>query len=120
MSIEMLEKSIGWQKSLNIATAVYKITETFPKEERYGLTSQIRRCGTSILFNIAEGILKHSKKDFANYLTIARGSCGELYTQLVLCEKLGYIDHTACKEIMIQLEEIIKILQSSIKTLRKR
>ena len=77
---------IAWQKGMELAEMVYKITNGFPKEEIYGLTSQMRRSAVSIPSNIAEGQLRTSQKEFAQFVSIALGSCAELSTQLELQE----------------------------------
>ena len=78
---------IAWQKAMNLAEAVYNLTRLFPKEEIYGLTSQIRRCAVSVPANIAEGQGRRSKKEFQQFLAHSRGSLLELDTHL----ELGFI-----------------------------
>ena len=73
---------IVWEKAINLTVEIYKITENFPKEEIYGLTSQMRRSAVSIPSNIAEGRNRGTRKDFCNFLRIALGSCAELSTQI--------------------------------------
>jgi four helix bundle protein len=78
-----------WQKAMGLAENVYNCTMAFPKEEIYGLTSQIRRAAISIPSNIAEGASRAGTKEFLQFLHVARGSASELETQLLLAEKLG-------------------------------
>ena len=80
-----------WQKSIVLATTIYGATRGFPAEERFGLTSQIRRSATSIPANIAEGQARRTTGEFLQSLGIARGSLAELETHLILSERLGYI-----------------------------
>lgn len=81
----------AYKLSMEFVTIVYKITETFPKSELFGLTSQIRRCAVSIPSNIAEGCARFSDKDSAKFINIAVGSIAELDTQLQIAYNLGYI-----------------------------
>ena len=81
---------IVWQKSIDLVTAVYELVKLFPREELYALSSQIRRAVVSIPSNIAEGHNRNSDKEFVQFLCIARGSLGELETQLIIAEKLNY------------------------------
>ncbi len=86
---------IAWQKAMKLAEAVYQLTRSFPKEEVYGLTSQIRRCAVSIPANVAEGQGRRSKKEFQQFLGHARGSLLELDTHLELTLRFGYINFEA-------------------------
>ena len=80
-----------WQKSVDMVTRVYSVTNGWPKEEIYGLTSQIRRAAVSIPSNIAEGAGRTGKKEFSHFLSIAMGSLAEVETQIVIAQRLGYI-----------------------------
>ena len=104
-----------WQKSISLVTFVYKITKTFPSEELYGLSSQMRRSAVSIPSNIAEGSRRSTKKDFRHFLCIAFGSGAELETQLLIARNLGYGTEKEIVEIESLLNEIMKMLN----TLRK-
>ncbi len=79
-----------WNKSMDLATMVYSISADFPKSEIYGLSSQMRRAAVSIASNIAEGSARGTKKDFKQFVAIARGSNCELQTQLLLAKRLEY------------------------------
>ncbi|KAA6457904.1 four helix bundle protein [Acidobacteria bacterium AB60] len=83
---------VVWQKSMDLATAVYRMTSGFPRDELYGLTNQIRRCAVSVPSNIAEGQGRMSKGEFRQFLGVARGSNFELQTQLELARRLGLGD----------------------------
>jgi four helix bundle protein len=85
------EKLDVWNKSIELVIAVYKATERFPKDERFGLTSQIRRAAVSIPANIAEGAARDSQKEFAHFLSNAQGSATELETEWLIAHKLGYL-----------------------------
>jgi len=89
-----------WQTGIEITKAVYKLTSFFPDDERYGLTSQIRRCAVSIPSNIAEGHSRDSKRELARFVSIAKGSLAELETQLIIARELGYGDAAAIKHLL--------------------
>lgn len=98
-----------WQKSVLFATEVYVITKLFPKEETYGLVSQLRRASVSLASNIAEGS-KKSKKDFANFIKISQGSGAEIETQLLISYNLQYISKEDLERLLAVLESIMKML----------
>jgi four helix bundle protein len=100
---------------MDLVAQVYKITESFPREERYGLTAQIRRAAVSIPSNIAEGAARQTKKEFSNYLHMARGSLSELDTQLELAKRLGYLSATVLEPIDAQMERIDKMISGLIR-----
>jgi four helix bundle protein len=101
---------IAWQKGMELSEMVYKITISFPKEELYGITSQMRRAAVSIPSNIAEGQLRNSKKEFIQFLSIALGSCAELSTQLELSKRLRYLTESDFELISELIYEVMKIL----------
>ena len=84
------KKLIAWQKSMDLVESIYRITSKFPREEIYGLTSQLRRAAVSVPSNIAEGAAGRSVIQFKNYLSIAIGSLNELATQLEIAKRIGY------------------------------
>jgi four helix bundle protein len=106
-----------WQKSYEFCLKIYKITAKFPNEERYGLTSQIRRSAVSIPSNIAEGYKKETTVDYIRILYISYGSVCELETQILLAGDLGFIEKyelgTAKKDIA-EIERMLKALINSI------
>ena len=108
---------VVWQKSMHLAKLVYRYTTSFPKEELYGITSQVRRAVVSIPSNIAEGQARNSTKEFLQFLAIARGSKAELETQLLLCVQVNYLAPTDISEVMQQLQEVGKMLHALTKTL---
>lgn len=99
-----------WQKGIEIVVNIYKLTSSFPKEERYSLTSQIQRCAVSIPSNIAEGCGRTSEKELQHFLSISLGSSYELETQLIVSNKLGYINDDELKNVIIELTIIQKML----------
>lgn len=95
-----------WRDSLQLAFDLYKSTCRFPKEERFGLVSQINRCSVSIPSHIAEGTSRSSKKDFGRFLEMALGSSFELETQLLIAENCGYITGQDCSALMKRIQAI--------------
>ena len=106
-----------WQKSVDLAVKIYEATKDFPREEIYGLTSQIRRSAVSIPSNIAEGAGRNTKKDFNNFLGISNGSSCELDTQLIIANRVSFLDSTILEMLQQDLTEIQKMnwaLQKSL------
>jgi four helix bundle protein len=99
-----------WKKSRLFCFKIYTVTSSFPSEEKFGITNQLRRASISIPSNIAEGSSRHSNKDFARFLEIAIGSAYELETQLLISSDLGFINHENTVELIKALEEIIKMI----------
>ncbi len=88
--VKHFRELIVWQRSLQLSVAIYDLTKDFPREETYGLTSQMRRASVSILSNIAEGHGRSSRVQLAHFVSMAKGSCYELEAQLCLVQELGY------------------------------
>ncbi len=109
---------IVWQKSMELAVEVYKITNQFPKEELYGLISQMRRCAISIPSNIAEGRRRGSRKDFLKFLFISYGSGAELETQIEISKRLEYGKSNMFIKSEGLLNEVMRILNTMIKNLK--
>ena len=93
------KKLIAWQLAMDIAVDIYKTSENFPSDEKFGLTSQMRRSAVSVPSNVAEGAGRQTKKEFANFIHIAQGSLSELDTQLELAKRLEYIDQHKWKTL---------------------
>lgn len=106
---------IAWQKAKTLALDVYVCTRKFPKDEIYGLTSQMRRAAVSVPSNIAEGKGRYSRKEFVQFLYRARGSLLELVTQLSIAHELDYIDLPAFRHLDQTAEELGRILNGLIK-----
>ena len=107
-----------WQKAIDLAVDVYKATESFPIHERYGLTSQIKRCTVSISSNIAEGSGRGSAPQLKHFLTISLGSAFELETQLIIARRLEMLDDENAEKLIGQIAEIQKmlyVLEKSVK-----
>jgi four helix bundle protein len=107
-----------WQKSIDLVMELYKITESFPAEERYGLISQIQRAGVSIPSNIAEGWGRGSTKEYVQYLRISRGSLAELETHLIIAQKLNYISEKNIMDLQNKITIIGKMLNNLMKSLK--
>lgn len=105
-----------WKKSIDLCEIVYKFTENFPKNEVYGLTSQIRRCSVSIPSNIAEGQKRFSKKEFAQFLRIAYASGAVQETQLIIARRLNFVKDKEYEESNELLQEIMKMLNKLLRT----
>jgi four helix bundle protein len=109
---------IVWEKSHQLALAVYKATKEFPKEELYGLTSQMRRAAMSIPTNIAEGCGRNTDAEFARFLQIAMGSASETEYQLLLSHDLGFLNKEQYDRLNLDVTEVKRMLASLLKTLR--
>lgn len=104
-----------WNRAIELATGLYSLTKSFPKEEKYGLVSQMRKAAVSISSNIAEGAGRNSDNEFRHFLTVAFGSCSELETQLIISHKLNYLSQQNFAELNSQLVEVQKMIFSLIK-----
>lgn len=102
--------------SIDLVTELYKLTETFPKSEIYGLTNQMRRCAISISSNIAEGAGRGTNGEFKLFLGYAYGSCCELETQLIIANKLNYIGTDNLNQVSTRLYQIEKIIYKLIES----
>ncbi len=107
-----------WNESISLVTKIYGITKTFPKDEQFGLTSQIRRASVSVASNIAEGAARASKKEFKHFLSIALGSSSELETQIIIAKNLNYINESVMSELLKCISVIQKMIYGLIKSLK--
>ena len=108
-----------WQKALDLSVHVYKVTGLFPKEDKFGLISQIKRSAVSIPSNIAEGAGRNSVKEFLYFLSVANGSSYELQTQLLISNKLNFLKDDLLESMLFELNEIQKMNYNFQKTLKK-
>jgi len=106
-----------WQKAMDLVEEVYRLTNELPKDEVYGLVNQLRRAVISIPSNIAEGNARISKKEYAHFLSIARGSKSEVETQLEICERLGFLELSQTEVARGLCDELGRILSALIKKL---
>jgi four helix bundle protein len=109
---------IGWQKAMDLVTEIYRLTKTLPKEEIFGLTSQLRRAAVSIPSNIAEGQGRISKGEFRVFLGNARGSLSELETQIMIAKNLEYITETEVTKLLEQASEVGRIINGLIASMK--
>lgn len=107
---------IVWQKAMDLVVGVYRATESFPKAETYGLTSQIRRAVTSIPANIAEGQGRRLPKEFINFLGNARGSLLELETHLESAQRLNFLNSDTHHELLAQVDEVGRMLNGLMRS----
>ena len=109
---------IVWKKSHEFVLKIYKISSSFPRDEQYGITSQIRRASISMPSNIAEGSARGSDADFARFLRIALGSANEVDYLLLLAKEISIIKPEIYKQLSIDIDEISKMLSSFVKKLK--
>jgi four helix bundle protein len=120
MAVSDYRELVVWQKAMDLVEAIYRITGQFPKEEVYGLTSQLRRAAVSIPSNIAEGQGRHTTRDFLNFLSIANGSLKEVETQATIAQRLQFIRQETQSEILEKTTEIGRLLSGLTNALKKR
>ena len=118
MAVQSYKDLIVWQKAIVLVTNVYRCTKPFPKDELYGLTSQLRRAAVSVPCNIAEGQGRLSTGEFKQFLGHARGSLHEMQTQLVIAENLGYLGKTEKDRLLADSTEVDRMLNGLISSLQ--
>jgi four helix bundle protein len=106
-----------WQEAMNLVEMIYRQTKNFPKEEMYGMTSQIRRAAVSIPANIAEGNGRKSRKEYLQFLSIANGSVSELDTHLLIAERLNFLPKEIAEPLQTQLQSVGRLLSALRKSL---
>jgi len=106
-----------WQRSISLSQNIYRITRNFPREEIYGLTSQLRRCAVSVPSNIAEGQARQHTKEFIQFLYQARGSLAELDTQLIIAKEVGYLSEESLAPLRAEISEIRKMIHALVRKL---
>jgi len=107
----------AWKEAMSLVRQVYQVTGQFPQEEIYGLTAQVRRSAVSVPSNIAEGAARSGNKEFANFLSIARGSLSELETQLLIAADLGFLDRD--NKVFENMEHVSRLVTGLHKKLTK-
>lgn len=118
--LQSYRELLVWQKAMNLATLVYRLTESFPKREVYGLAAQLRRCGVSVPSNIAEGYGRGSRREYIQFLSIAQGSLRELETQIILAQKLNYSTSAQANRVLADAEVVGKLLGGLIRSLKSK
>ena len=119
MPVQSYRQLNVWQKAMDFVAEVYRVTRTFPKEEMYRVTSQFRRAAVSIPSNIAEGQGRQTTGEFRQFLGHARGSLLETETQILLSERLEYLDHKTAEMLLGQAAEVGRILNGLMNSLEK-
>jgi len=120
MPVEDYRELIVWQKGVDLVEMVYRVTASFPKEEIYGLTSQIRRSAISVPSNIAEGQARNTTPGFLHFLSIARGSLKEVETQVIIARRLDYIDEQQESELTHSTDEMSRLLSGLASSLKRK
>jgi four helix bundle protein len=111
---------IAWQKAMELVTEIYRTTRTFPKEEVYGLISQLRRAAVSIPSNIAEGQARYSHLEFQHFLRNARGFLVEVETQLLIARNLNYVSAEIAERLLARAAELGRILNALLDSIDRR
>jgi len=109
-----------WQKEMDPAAEVYRLTRDWPKDELYGLTSQARRAAASVPANVAEGYGRQSTASYSNFLKIARGSLKELETHLLLAERVGVAGNDSASAVLLSAEELGRMLGGLIRSVDRK
>lgn len=110
---------VAWRKAMMMALDIYRATRGFPKDETYGLGSQLRRAAVSVPSNIAEGQGRYSRGEFHRFLNNARGSVSEIETQIILARELAYLPRTEADDLLMKAAELGRILNGLIASTRK-
>jgi len=110
----------AWKNSIELVTAIYKITESYPKEEKYGLVDQIRRSAVSLPSNISEGAARGHNKEFVQFLYIALGSLSELETQLIISKNLSFLNADNFEQLVNKMNVIRSQLSGLIRYLKEK
>jgi len=108
----------AWQKAMGLVQDVYRLTREFPREETYGLTSQLRKAAVSIASNIAEGKGRSSDKELLHFLSNAKGSLFGVETQIMIADGLGYLTRPQCEDLLSQSAEVGRLLNGLMKAFR--
>lgn len=109
-----------WKRSIELAVSVYRQTETFPKEEKFGLTQQLRRAAVSVASNVAEGAARSSTKEFRKFLAYSQGSVSEVSTQLTIAIRLHYIGQDDYLQLDEDLDDIGRMITGLSRSLKRR
>lgn len=119
MKVKNYQELIAWQKAMDLVEDVYKASKSFPREEIYALTSQIRRVAVSIPSNIAEGQGRRTTADFLRHLSIAYGSLREVETQILIAIRLRYLTQSNTKDVMKLSGEVRRLLNGLMNSLTR-
>jgi four helix bundle protein len=111
---------VAWQKAMDFVEAVYQVSKAFPKDELFGLTSQVRRAAVFIPSNIAEGLSRRSSREFLQFLSIARGSLSEVETQLIISKRSNYLSPEQLTDLEHKSAELGRVLNGLTNAIQKR
>jgi four helix bundle protein len=120
MPVKSYRELLVWQKAMDLVEMVYQLTRPFPNEELYGLTSQLRRAAVSIASNIAEGQGRQTTSEFLHFLSIANGSLKEVETQVLIAQRLGYVNEERTSEAVALTTEVGRMISGLAKSLRSK
>ncbi|MEK7070291.1 MAG: four helix bundle protein [Patescibacteria group bacterium] len=119
MQIKSYKNLIVWQKAIELVVSIYELTESLPKSEIYGLTSQMRRSSVSIPSNISEGSLRGTRKDYCHFISTSFGSGGELETQIEVLKRLPFgrnLDYSKSEKLLDEVMKMLNVLIQKLKT----
>ena len=111
---------VAWQKAMELVSVVYRLTSEWPREELYGLTSQVRRAAVSVPSNLAEGHGRTGPREYAHHVSVAYGSLCELETQVLIAEQLGYSDGDTTESLTTKILEVRRLIGGLLRSLRAR
>ncbi len=111
---------IVWQRAMDLVEAIYQLTRLFPREERFGLTIQVRRAAVSVPSNIAEGQGRHTTREFLQFLPIASGSLKEVQTHVLIAQRLGYVNDEGASQAMSLAEEVGRLHSGLVASLEAK
>ena len=114
-----LQKLDIWKMSIELAVSIYRQTDTFPKEEKFGLTQQLRRAAVSVASNVAEGAARSSSKEFRKYLSYSQGSASEISTQLVIASRLDYLSESDHDRLDSDLDDVGRMITGLSRSLNR-
>ena len=120
VAVKQYQDLIAWQRAIALVTDIYKMSSSFPRDEMYGLTSQLRRAAVSVPTSIAEGQGRASSGEFIQFLGHARGSLFELETQVIVAHNLTYLSDAQCEALTAKISELGRILNGLITSVQRR
>jgi four helix bundle protein len=120
LKVRRFNDLIAWQKAMDLVEDVYRLTKLFPKDELFGLTSQLRRAAVSIPSNVAEGQSRRSSKEFIQFLSVAQGSLAEVETQVLIATRLQYIPEDHSRGLLEKTAELGRIMNGLVEAISKR
>ncbi len=119
VSVQSYRDLVAWQKSVDLVTDIYRCTQTFPREETYGLISQLRRAAVSVPSNIAEGHARFTTGEFKQFLGHALDSLMEIETQVIIAQRLGFLDSEDSQSLLGRTAEVGKVLNGLLRSLSR-